>query len=60
MNWPNINPTGLTESFNFNVTPKLNLKANFGQYVYYDNPESGYGTTTTRVATTNAAVVFNV
>ena len=57
VNWPNINPTGLTESFDFNVTPKLNIKANFGQYVYYDNPESGYGTTTTRVATTNAAGV---
>ncbi|MBE7157004.1 MAG: putative porin [Rhodospirillales bacterium] len=55
VNWSNINPTGLTELVNFDLTPQLNVKANFGQYVFYDNPESGYGTTTTRLATTNAA-----
>ena len=55
LNWSNINPTGLTEIFNFEVAPRLNVRANFGQYVYYDNPESGYTTTTTRLATTNAA-----
>ena len=57
LNWSNINPTGLTEMLNFDVTPRLNLRANFGQYVFYDNPESGYTTTTTRLATTNAAGV---
>ena len=57
VNWSNINPTGLTEMFNFDLTPRLNVKANFGQYVFYDNPESGYATTTTRLATTNAAGV---
>ena len=57
VNWSNINPTGLTETFNFDLTPRLNVKANFGQYVFYDNPESGYTTSTTRLATTNAAGV---
>lgn len=36
-----IRPTGLTERFNFDVTPQLNVKANFGQYAFYDNPENG-------------------
>ena len=27
VNWSNINPTGLTEMFNFDVTPRLNVKA---------------------------------
>lgn len=55
LNWSNINPTGLTELLNFDLAPRLNVRANFGQYVFYDNPESGYYTTTTRLATTNAA-----
>ena len=50
-----ITPTGLTEKFTFNVTPKLNIAANFGQYIFYDNPESGYAITPTAVETVNAA-----
>ena len=52
-----ITPTGLTEKFNFEVSPKLNIAVNLGQYIFYDNPESGYAVTPTRVATTNAAGV---
>ncbi len=52
-----ITPTGVTEKFNFQVNPKLNIAANFGQYIFYDNPESGYAVTPTRVATTNTAGV---
>ena len=37
-----INPTGVTEKFNFDINPNLNISANFGQYIFYDNPESGY------------------
>ena len=51
VNWSNINPTGLTEMLNFDVLPQLNIKANFGQYVFYDNPESGYAITPTRIVT---------
>ena len=40
-----INPTGLTESFNFTVSPQLNIAPHFGQYIFYDNPESGYTVT---------------
>ena len=50
-----ITPTGLTEKFNFTVSPQLNIAVNLGQYIFYDNPESGYAITPTRVATTNAA-----
>ena len=50
-----ITPTGVTEKFNFEVSPKLNIAANFGQYIFYDNPESGYAITPTKVATENAA-----
>ena len=50
-----ITPTGLTEKFNFPITPTLNVAVNLGQYIFYDNPESGYAVTPTRVATTNAA-----
>ncbi len=52
-----ITPTGLTEKLNFDVTPTLNIAVNLGQYIFYDNPESGYAITPTRVATTNAAGV---
>ena len=50
-----ITPTGLTEKLTFEVNPKLNIAVNLGQYIFYDNPESGYTITPTRVATTNAA-----
>ena len=50
-----ITPTGLTEKFAFTVSPKLNIAANFGQYIFYDNPESGYAITPTTVETVNAA-----
>ena len=46
-----INPTGLTEKFTFEVNPKLNIAANFGQYIFYDNPESGYAVTPVVIAT---------
>ena len=46
-----INPTGLTEKFNFTVNPKLSIAANFGQYIFYDNPESGYLVTPVTVVT---------
>ncbi len=41
LDFGDIRPTGLTERFNFDITPQLNLKANFGQYAFYDNPENG-------------------
>ncbi len=50
-----INPVGLTEKLTFEINPKLSVAANFGQYIFYDNPESGYSVTPTRLATTNAA-----
>ena len=50
-----ITPTGVTEKFNFTVSPKLNIAVNLGQYIFYDNPESGYAITTTEVETVNAA-----
>ena len=50
-----INPVGLTEKLTFEISPKLSIAGNFGQYIFYDNPESGYSVTPTRVATTNAA-----
>ena len=50
-----ITPVGLTEKLNFQITPKLNIAANFGQYIFYDNPESGYAITPTTVETVNAA-----
>lgn len=36
-----IRPGGLTERFNFDITPQLNLKINLGQYPFYANPENG-------------------
>ena len=50
-----ITPVGLTEKLNFQITPQLNIAANFGQYIFYDNPESGYAITPTEVETVNAA-----
>ena len=56
-----INPIGLTEKLNFDITPKFNISANFGQYIFYDNPESGYLVTPeTFTTTTGAKVVANV
>ena len=49
-----INPTGLTEKLNFDISPKLNISANFGQYIFYDNPESGYTVTPVTIDTTTA------
>ena len=46
-----INPTGLTEKLNFDINPKLNISANFGQYIFYDNPESGYAVTPVTIVT---------
>ena len=42
VDYGDINPTGLTEKLNFDINPQLNISANFGQYIFYDNPESGY------------------
>ena len=55
-----ITPTGLTEKLTFEISPKLSVAVNLGQYIFYDNPESGYTVTPTTVAsstvaTTNAA-----
>ena len=55
VDWGDIAPVGLTEKLNFTVSPKLNIAANFGQYIFYDNPESGYAITPTTVETVNAA-----
>ena len=56
-----INPVGLTEKLNFDITPTLNISANFGQYIFYDNPESGYAVTPeTFTTSTGAKVVANV
>ena len=44
-----ITPVGMTEKLNFTVSPQLNIAANFGQYIFYDNPESGYAITPTNV-----------
>ena len=55
VDFSDINPTGVTEKFNFDIGPKLNISANFGQYIFYDNPESGYAITPTNVETVNAA-----
>ena len=56
-----INPTGVTEKLTFQVNPKLNIAANFGQYIFYDNPESGYAVTPVTLTTsTGGTVVENV
>ena len=55
VDFSDITPVGLTEKLNFTVSPRLSIAANFGQYIFYNNPESGYAVTPTRVATTNAA-----
>ena len=40
-----ITPTGLTEKFSFAVTTRFNVAIDIGQYIFYDNPESGYTVT---------------
>jgi hypothetical protein len=52
-----IRPGGLTERFNFDITPQLNLKLNFGQYPFYANPENG-ATTLVGTATTAGGNTF--
>ena len=49
MDFGDITPVGMTEKLNFTVSPQLNIAANFGQYIFYDNPESGYAITPTNV-----------
>ena len=51
VDFSDINPTGVTEKLNFQISPKLNISANFGQYIFYDNPESGYAVTPVTVST---------
>ena len=41
LDFGDVRPVGFTERFNFDITPQLNVKANFGQYFFYDNPENG-------------------
>ena len=55
LNWSNINPTGLTEKLYFDLGTKASIQGNFGQYVFYDNPESAYAATTVNVETVNSA-----
>ena len=45
VDWSDINPTGVTEKLTYPINNKLNIAANFGQYIFYDNPESGYSVT---------------
>ena len=52
VDWGDIRPGGLTERFNFDITPQLNLKLNFGQYPFYANAENG---STSIVGTVTAA-----
>lgn len=52
-----IRPTGLTERFNFDLTPQFNVKANFGQYAFYDNPENGSTTSIQGVRSANGDLV---
>ncbi len=56
--WSDITPTGVTEKLNFPVTPTLNIAANFGQYIFYDNPESGYAVTPVALATAAGGTVI--
>ena len=51
VDFSDINPTGVTEKLSFDLSPKLNVAANFGQYIFYDNPESGYAITPVTIAT---------
>ena len=55
VDFSDITPVGVTEKFNFDIGTNLNISANFGQYIFYDNPESGYAITPTNVETVNAA-----
>ncbi len=59
LNWSNINPTGLTEKLTFPVGTTLNIAANFGQYIFYDNPESGYAATSIKQSNGSTEVVYS-
>jgi hypothetical protein len=50
LNWSNVNPTGLTEKLTFPIGNKLNVAGNFGQYIFYDNPESNFAATSVTLA----------
>ena len=53
VDWSDINPTGVTEKLTYPIGNKLNIAANFGQYIFYDNPESGYAVTPYTVSATS-------
>ena len=60
LNWSNITPTGLTETLTFNLTPRLNIQANLGQYLFYDNPESGYAAKTNALGNNVSTTTYSV
>jgi hypothetical protein len=60
LNWSNVNPTGLTEKLNFDLASRVTLQANFGQYIFYDNPESNYAATTVTLANSTKETVYSV
>ncbi len=60
LNWANVNPTGLTEKLNFDLAARLTLQANFGQYIFYDNPESNFAATTVTLANGVKETVYSV
>jgi hypothetical protein len=57
VDWSDINPTGVTEKFTYPITNTLNIAANFGQYIFYDNPESGYAVTPISLTTSTGSTV---
>ena len=59
VNWSNVNPTGLTEKLYFDLGTRLSVQGNFGQYVFYDNPESGYAATTVTLANGTKETVYS-
>ncbi len=59
LNWSNVNPTGLTEKLYFDLGTRLSIQGNFGQYVFYDNPESGYAATTVTLANGTKETVYS-
>ncbi len=59
LNWSNVNPTGLTEKLYFDLGTRLSVQGNFGQYVFYDNPESGYAATTVTLSNGTKETVYS-
>ena len=59
LNWSNVNPTGLTEKLYFDLGTRLSIQGNFGQYVFYDNPESGYAATTVTLSNGAKETVYS-